>query len=108
MGIFHNPWVLQPQLQKMSKQAAKHFWFSSGIHVNNAFSRTKIIQLNIWLSSLFLVDLQSEYWMTGKSHIRANFNHVVMKGNLAHDKLLRVKKQEGLNDCNGRLVPGLD
>lgn len=104
--IVYNPWVLQPQLQKMSEQDAKHCWFLFGIHENNVFSGTKAIRLNILLSSLFIADLQSEYWMTGQSHIRG-FNHVVMKGNLAHDKLLRGLKQEEWS-CDGCLVPGLD
>lgn len=70
----------------MSEQAAKHRWLSFGIHENNVFSGTEAIKLNILLSLLFKVGLQSEYWMMGQSHIRG-FNHVVMKGNLAHDKL---------------------
>lgn len=84
--IIYSPWVPQPQSQKMSEQAAKHCCFSFGIHENNVFSGTKAILLNISLSLLFIVDSQSEYWMTRQSHIRS-FNHVVMKGNLAHDKL---------------------
>lgn len=59
--IIYNPWVLQPQLHKMSEQAAKHCCFSFGIHEYNAFSGTKAIRLNILLSSLFKLDLQSEW-----------------------------------------------
>lgn len=70
----------------MSEQAGSLF----GIHESNAFSDTKAIQLsiNILLSTLLKVDLQREYWMMTQSHIRS-CNHVVMKGNLAHDKLRR-------------------
>lgn len=102
--IIYNPWELQPQLQKMSETSCKTL-FSFGIHEKNAFSG-KAIQLNILLSSPSIVVLQSERWMTRQSHIRY-FNHVVMKGNLAHDKLLWGLKQEQ-RSCNGRLVPGWD
>lgn len=77
----------------MSEQAAEHSRLSFGIHENNAFSATGAIPLKISLSSLFTADLKSEKWMTGQSHTRG-FNHVVMKGNLAHDELLRGLEQE--------------
>ena len=75
----------------MSEQAAEHSWLSFGIHENNAFSGTRAIPLKISLSSLFIADLKSEW--QGKVTFRG-FNHVVMKGNLAHDELLRGLKQE--------------
>ena len=85
----------------MSEQAAKHHCFSFCIHENNAFSGTNGIQLNILLPSLFKVDSQSEYWMTGQSHIRG-FNHVVMKGHLAHDKT--PQSSEAWSGKNGAAI----
>lgn len=84
----------------MSEQAAEHSQLSFGIHENNAFSGTGAIPLKILLSSLFMADLKSEKCMTGQSHMRA-FNHVVMKGNLAHDELLRGLKQEAARHEHG-------
>lgn len=75
----------------MSKQAGS----VSGIHKSNAFSDTEAIQLSIYilLFTLLKVHLQSEYWMMTQSHIRG-CNHVVMEGNLAHDKLLSDLRKE--------------
>lgn len=84
----------------MSERAAKRCWFSFIIHEDNA---PKVIQQTFLPSLLFGGD--SEYWMTGQSHIRG-FNHVVMKGNLSYDTLLRGLKQK--KEAAYGSVPGLD